>query len=119
VHVNRNFRSKFNDKAIHGYLVGYVNNRNGFRVWIPSKKKIVLSHDVKFKPKVVCNMRTNVVELEGTCEETLRQSQPNPTPDVNHDKRIKEEFDTASSFGGNEERVEEEVQEKRERKKSS
>jgi len=67
-------------------------------------------------------MHTNVVELEGTCEETSRQSQPNPTPDVNHDKRTEdtqEEFDTASSFGGSEESEEEEVKKKRERRKPS
>ncbi len=59
VHINKNFRSKFDDKAVHGHLVGYVNDRDGFRVWIPTQRKIVLSHYVRFKPEVVCKVRVN------------------------------------------------------------
>ena len=31
VHINKNFRSKLDDKAVFGHLVGYVNDKDGFR----------------------------------------------------------------------------------------
>lgn len=64
VHVNKKFRSKFDNKAVLGHLVGYVNDKDGFRVWIPSQRKLVMSHDVKFQPEVVCNLRDDGVKFE-------------------------------------------------------
>ena len=90
VHVNKNFRSKFDDKAVHGHLVGYVNDRDGFRVWISSQGKIVLSHDVKFKPEIVCNLHIDTPEIEVVGGETRNEKV----------QEKEEESDTLSSSGG-------------------
>uniref|UniRef100_A0A6P7F9V9 Uncharacterized protein LOC114327229 n=1 Tax=Diabrotica virgifera virgifera TaxID=50390 RepID=A0A6P7F9V9_DIAVI len=44
--------------------VGYVNDRDGFRIWIPPEIRIVSSHDVRFKPEVTCNLRIFEVKAE-------------------------------------------------------
>ncbi len=86
VHINKNFRSKFDDKTVHGHLVGYVNDRDGFRVWIPTQRKIVLSHDVRFKPEVVCNVRVNTYKLENSCEKHASSEVQKPE-EVNDDEK--------------------------------
>lgn len=55
VHIPKQFRGKFDKKAHLGYLVGYVNEKDGYRVYVPSKDNVVRSHDVKFKLEAVCN----------------------------------------------------------------
>lgn len=103
MHINKNFRSKFDDKAVHGHLVGYVNDRDGFRVWIPTQRKIVLSHDVRFKPEVVCNVRVNTYKLENSCEKHASSEVQKPE-EVNDDEKEEwseaEEFVPVSSSGG-------------------
>ncbi|KAL0279164.1 UNVERIFIED_CONTAM: hypothetical protein PYX00_000774 [Menopon gallinae] len=49
VHVPKQNRQKFDDKALPGNFVGYVNDRDGYRVWIPTVRNVIRSHDVRFK----------------------------------------------------------------------
>lgn len=75
VHVQKQFRFKFDNKALKGHLVGYVNERDGYRIWIPSKNKIIRTHDVRFKPEVVCNKSNDVVEVPVEYEHSSSQTE--------------------------------------------
>lgn len=52
VHIPKQFRSKFDNRAVRGHIVGYVNEKDGYRIWVPSLNKVVCSHDVRFKPEI-------------------------------------------------------------------
>lgn len=41
-------KTKFQDRATKGKLVGYSEVSKAYRVWIPSKRRVVVSRDVKF-----------------------------------------------------------------------
>lgn len=45
-------------------MVGYVNDKDGYRIWIPSQKKVIYSHDVIFKQEIICNIRNEVEVVE-------------------------------------------------------
>ena len=51
MHIPKRFRERFQYKGIDGHIVGYVNERDGYRVWVRSQAKVVLtiSHDVTVK----------------------------------------------------------------------
>jgi hypothetical protein len=57
VHIPKQNRHKWDQKSKLGRLVGYMGEKNGYRIWIPNERKIVLSRDVLFKPEVVCSLR--------------------------------------------------------------
>ncbi|KAK9712137.1 hypothetical protein QE152_g25073 [Popillia japonica] len=114
LHVNKSFRSKFDDKAILGHLVGYINDKDGFRVWVPAQRKLIMSHDVRFKPETVCNLRNDSVDIEFPTEMILSQNEPSVLYEAeeeniqeagyhdegNPSKHETEEFITASVSGG-------------------
>lgn len=52
-HVPKSLRKKFDAKSMLGIFVEYINEFDGYRIWVPTKHRIVLSHDVMFKPKHV------------------------------------------------------------------
>ncbi|KAK9718496.1 hypothetical protein QE152_g23109 [Popillia japonica] len=62
--------------AIFGHLVGYINDKDGFRVWVSAQRKLILSHDVRFKPETVCNLRNDSLDIEFLTEMILSQNQP-------------------------------------------
>jgi hypothetical protein len=66
VHIPKQKRHKWDQKSRLGRLVGYMGKKDGCRIWIPSEWKIVLSHDVLFKPEVVCNLH-NITKTESMC----------------------------------------------------
>jgi hypothetical protein len=37
-------------------MVGYLNNKDGYQVHVPSLSKILHSHDVHFKPEQICTI---------------------------------------------------------------
>ena len=45
---------------LFGRMVGYLNDKDGYQVYVPSLNKIVHSHYVYFKPERVCT--SSVVE---------------------------------------------------------
>lgn len=57
VYVQRQFPSKLDIKSV--FAVGYVNDKDGYRVWILSKNKIICSHGVSFRSETVCNTQPN------------------------------------------------------------
>lgn len=68
--IPKKFRSKFNDKADLGYFVGYVNDKDDYKVWIPSKHHIIKSRDVDFRPAKLCTTNNTIyLEYENQCKE--------------------------------------------------
>jgi hypothetical protein len=47
-------KAQMGPKIMLGRLVGNMGEKNGYRIWIPNERKILLSRDIP-KPKVVCN----------------------------------------------------------------
>jgi hypothetical protein len=64
VHIPKQKRHKWDQKSRVGRLVGYMGEKDGYRIWIPNERKIVLCRDVLFKPEVVCNLRNNITKTE-------------------------------------------------------
>lgn len=63
VHIPKQKRHKFDSKAIKGKVVGYLNDRDGYRVYLPSKHQVVCSRDVVFKPERMCSTSVSKIEL--------------------------------------------------------
>jgi hypothetical protein len=64
-HIPKQKRHNWGQKSRLGQMVGYMGEKDGYRIWIPNEKKIVLSHDVPFKPEAVCSLR--VTKTESLC----------------------------------------------------
>jgi hypothetical protein len=67
VHIPRQKRHKWDQKSKLSRLVGYMGEKDGYRIWLPNERKIVLSCDILFKPEVVCNLRNIITKTESTC----------------------------------------------------
>ena len=70
VHIPVEKRKKFDKKAMKGFLVGYIENCKGYRVFVPELRDVVLSRDVSFKPERV----TGVEAVLETCTEHPKHS---------------------------------------------
>lgn len=44
--------SNFDNKAVAGHMVGYVNETDGYRVWIPNLGTVICTREVKFKNEI-------------------------------------------------------------------
>ena len=53
VHIPAEKRRKLDRKTIKGFLVGYVDDNKGYRIYVPSVRDVILSRDVIFKPEQV------------------------------------------------------------------
>ena len=53
-------RKKLDKKSEKGLLVGYGDNNEGYRVYIPEYKDVIISHDVTFKPEKLSPQNTNI-----------------------------------------------------------
>lgn len=60
VHIPKEKRHKLDKKSYKGYLVGYTENVQGYRVWIPELHDVVLSRDVLFKNEHVVKSQTEI-----------------------------------------------------------
>jgi hypothetical protein len=74
-----------------------VCEKDGYQIWIPKERKIVLSRDVFFKPEVVCNSCNDITRTESTCP-TLYVA---PTEEVQVLQNYEsDDGNTASTSGG-------------------
>ena len=97
VHIPTQKRHKWDQKSRLGQLVGYMGEKDGYRIWIPNERKIVLSRDVLFKPGAVCNSRNDITRTESTCP-TLHVV---PTEEIQVLQNYKcDNGNTASTSGG-------------------
>jgi len=52
IHIPKQFRKKFDKKKkVFGSMIVYLNDKDGYQVYMPSLNKIVHSHVVYFKPE--------------------------------------------------------------------
>ncbi|KAF8763325.1 Retrovirus-related Pol polyprotein like [Argiope bruennichi] len=72
-HIPKIFRSKFEDKSVHGHFLGYVNKKDGYKIYLPSRKKIIKSRDVDFKPERLCTTPVTV-EVEEDLNERYEET---------------------------------------------
>ena len=47
------FWKKFDNKNVFGRMINYLNDKDGYQVYMPYLNKIVHLHDVYFKPERV------------------------------------------------------------------
>jgi hypothetical protein len=82
VHVPQPKRKKWDKKSIKGKLVGYVGDRDGFRIWIPEKQDIIVSRDVTFKQEDKQTITdVNGAESEVKTKTVMIESKQNDSPD--------------------------------------
>jgi len=51
VYIPKKFQKKFDNKSVFGRMIGYLIDKDGYQVYMPSCNKIVHSHVVYFKPE--------------------------------------------------------------------
>ena len=108
VHIQKQFRSKFSNKSVFGHMVGYVNDKDGYRVWIPSRNKVVCSHDVVFKKEVACNMQADYICIDDKEENSSNEDLSGRNEDVNEDINEEENSNNEEvNSNGNEDEADE------------
>lgn len=94
-HINKQFRSKFDSKSVSGHLVGYVNDKDGYRIWCPQQRKVICTHDVIFKPETICNVRNEIKVIE-TEEDRNDEIEEKKTQDKEQEETTDEETEDES-----------------------
>jgi len=61
VHVPKQKRQKLDAKSVKGYLIGYCDNKDGYRVYLPERDDVILSRDVVFLDELRSAAGTNSV----------------------------------------------------------
>ena len=106
VYIPKQFRKKFDKKSVFGWLVGYLNDKNVYQVYVPSLRKILHWHDIYFKPEWVCTSSVVEVGLEnGAVEDVVvekRQEGDTMLESSQSDKTL--EVETKEEFSRNTER---------------
>lgn len=64
VHIPAQKRRKLDRKAVKGFLVGYVDDFRGYRIYLPNSRDVVSSRDVQFKPENVSFKEADVGPLK-------------------------------------------------------
>ena len=54
VYIPKQFQKKSDNKSVSGRLIGYLNDKDGYHIYMPSLNKIVHLHVAYFKPERVC-----------------------------------------------------------------
>jgi hypothetical protein len=52
VHIPKQKRHKWDPKSTLGRLVGFMGEKDGYRIWMPNERKILLSRDVLLSRKL-------------------------------------------------------------------
>jgi len=98
MHIPKQKRHKWDQKSRLGRLVGYMGEKDDYRIWIPNERNIVFSCDIIFKPEVVCNLRNNITKTEKSMCSTLHVV---PTEEIQVLQNYKNDVEnTASTSGG-------------------
>ena len=106
VYTPKQFQKIFDKKSAFGRLIGYLNDKDVYRVYMPSLKKIVHSHDIYFKPERVCTSSVVETGLEKADVEDVvlekRQEGDTVLESSQSDKTL--EVETKEEFSRNTER---------------
>ena len=88
VHTPAHQRSKLDKKAKKGFLVGYMGDKDGYRIYVPAEHRTVCSVSVTFNPEICC-IDVPLVSKEETTQESVEskvepdiQSEPEISPAV-------------------------------------
>ena len=91
-HIPAERRRKLDKKTNKGYLVGYLDDGRGYRVYVPTVRNVILSRDVIFKPELETGKCVNlslpkIVEREDVyaqsdraCKYESAESEPEKQP---------------------------------------
>ncbi|KAK9753483.1 hypothetical protein QE152_g1997 [Popillia japonica] len=61
VNTLKKFCWKFEDKAVLGNLVGHINDKVCYKVWLPLKHRLVKTRNVDFRPEKVCTNNNTIL----------------------------------------------------------
>ncbi|KRX70035.1 Retrovirus-related Pol polyprotein from transposon TNT 1-94 [Trichinella sp. T6] len=53
VHVPKQLQRKWKKKSVAGRLIGYCDEKDGYRIWLPDINQIITSRGVLFKPEKI------------------------------------------------------------------
>ncbi|KRX78876.1 Retrovirus-related Pol polyprotein from transposon TNT 1-94 [Trichinella sp. T6] len=53
VHVPKQLQRKWEKKSVAGRLIGYCDEKDGYRIWLPDINQIITSRGVLFKPEKI------------------------------------------------------------------
>jgi len=67
VHIPKQKSRKWDPKRASDRLVGYMGEKDGYRIWMLNEREIVVNRDVLFKPETVCNARNDINQTESMC----------------------------------------------------
>lgn len=70
-------RRKLDRKSIKGYLVGYIKNCKGYRIYISELRDVILSRDVLFKPEEIVSNTIEIDMIKETCEQSNKETVKN------------------------------------------
>jgi hypothetical protein len=79
-----------NSTRMCGRVIGYLNDKDGHQLYVPSLKKTVHSYDVYFKPERVCTSSVVETGLENTVvEDVVAENRQKKTQCRSHHSRRK------------------------------
>jgi len=71
VYIPKTFQKKSENKSVFGRMIGYLNDKDGYQVYMPSLNKTVHLHVVYFTPEWVCISSEIEVGLENAAVEDV------------------------------------------------
>ena len=74
VHIPDGSRKKFDAKGRRGFVVGYVNGYDGYRVWVPELQRIICTHHVRFLPENVCTQQQSCASIKTSTSDSASQT---------------------------------------------
>ncbi|KAI0992034.1 hypothetical protein K3495_g16152, partial [Podosphaera aphanis] len=102
VHIHKDSRpprTKLLPRALEGKFVGYTKSNKIFRIWIPSKNKVIESPTVKFAPLDSGEVQINLENSRNFSESnTLKLESPDAKPQKDTNENISSPTPTSGFF---------------------
>jgi transposase InsO family protein len=92
VHIGKEKRNKLEDVSKQGIMVGYTPGANGYRIWMPDTRSIMISRDVRFNEK----FKAPTPEIEAP----LPQEEDDDTPHDGSDNSDDDDHPSGPAGGG-------------------
>ena len=54
VYISKERRPKWDGRSVKGVLVNYSDNKSSYRIWVPEKDEVFVTHDVFFQEELLC-----------------------------------------------------------------
>lgn len=109
VHIPKQNRRKWDKKSMPGYLVGYCGDKDGYRVYVKDKDKVILSRDVIFKNELSFPSLSSLPQeaesdessfvlgpvIPSTTDETSEEVKSNESPDTEQETSTSKPTDSS------------------------